>query len=54
VKFESLKNEFEKNFKKEEILFSSPLSLSLLAHCRMDLPEPTTSVGTRTDYSVGP
>jgi hypothetical protein len=24
------------------------------AHCRMDLPGPTTSVGTRTDYSVGP
>jgi hypothetical protein len=23
-------------------------------HCRMDLPGPTTSVGTRTDYSVGP
>jgi hypothetical protein len=22
--------------------------------CRMDLPWPTTSVGTRTDYSVGP
>jgi hypothetical protein len=22
--------------------------------CRMDLTEPTTSVGTRTDYSVGP
>jgi hypothetical protein len=22
--------------------------------CRMDLPKPTTSVGTRTDYSVGP
>jgi hypothetical protein len=22
--------------------------------CRMDLPEPTTSVGTMTDYSVGP
>jgi hypothetical protein len=22
--------------------------------CRMDLLEPTTSVGTRTDYSVGP
>jgi hypothetical protein len=21
--------------------------------CRMDLPRPTTSVGTRTDYSVG-
>jgi hypothetical protein len=24
------------------------------AGCRMDLPGPTTSVGTRTDYSVGP
>jgi hypothetical protein len=23
-------------------------------HCRMDLPGPTTSAGTRTDYSVGP
>jgi hypothetical protein len=23
-------------------------------YCRMDLPRPTTSVGTRTDYSVGP
>jgi hypothetical protein len=22
--------------------------------CRMDLPGPTSSVGTRTDYSVGP
>jgi hypothetical protein len=22
--------------------------------CRMDLPGPTTSVGTRTDYSMGP
>jgi hypothetical protein len=22
--------------------------------CRMNLPGPTTSVGTRTDYSVGP
>jgi hypothetical protein len=22
--------------------------------CCMDLPRPTTSVGTRTDYSVGP
>jgi hypothetical protein len=26
----------------------------VLEHCRMDLPGPTTSVGTRTDYSVGP
>jgi hypothetical protein len=23
-------------------------------YCRMDFPGPTTSVGTRTDYSVGP
>jgi hypothetical protein len=23
-------------------------------HCRMDLPGPTTLVGARTDYSVGP
>jgi hypothetical protein len=22
--------------------------------CRMDIPRPTTPVGTRTDYSVGP
>jgi hypothetical protein len=22
--------------------------------CRMDIPGPTTSIGTRTDYSVGP
>jgi hypothetical protein len=26
----------------------------LAGDCRMDLPGPTTSVGTRTDYSVGP
>jgi hypothetical protein len=25
-----------------------------LTRCRMDLPGPTISVGTRTDYSVGP
>jgi hypothetical protein len=25
-----------------------------LGVCRMDLPGPTASVGTRTDYSVGP
>jgi hypothetical protein len=23
-------------------------------YCRMDLPGPTTSMGIRTDYSVGP
>jgi hypothetical protein len=26
----------------------------VIGDCRMDLPGPTTSVGTRTDYSVGP
>jgi ketosteroid isomerase-like protein len=26
----------------------------LREECRMDLPRPTTLVGTRTDYSVGP
>jgi hypothetical protein len=26
----------------------------VVQNCRMDLPGPTTSVGTRTDYSVGP
>jgi hypothetical protein len=31
------------------LLFISPLG-----ECRMDLPGPTTSVGTGTDYSVGP
>jgi hypothetical protein len=31
-----------------------PSTLSTRARCRMDLPGPTTSVGTRTDYSVGP
>jgi hypothetical protein len=25
-----------------------------MPRCRMDLPGPATSVGTRTDYSVGP
>jgi hypothetical protein len=30
------------------------LDYKVLGACRMDLPGPTTSVGTRTDYSVGP
>jgi hypothetical protein len=29
-------------------------SYDVIDDCRMDLPRPTTSVGTRTDYSVGP
>jgi hypothetical protein len=29
-------------------------SYAIIDDCRMDLPGPTTSVGTRTDYSVGP
>jgi hypothetical protein len=28
--------------------------LPMVTNCRMGLPGPTTSVGTRTDYSVGP
>jgi hypothetical protein len=42
----------------EEKLEGSLVKLELLTEerlvCRMDLPGPTTSVGTRTDYSVGP
>jgi hypothetical protein len=34
-------------------LFVSIL-IKLILRCRMDLPGPTTLVGTRTDYSVGP
>jgi hypothetical protein len=33
---------------------TSNVITSYLEYCRMDLPEPTASVGTRTDYSVGP
>jgi hypothetical protein len=33
---------------------SNPLHRRTGNLCRMDLPGPTTSVGTRTDYSVGP
>jgi hypothetical protein len=33
---------------------SSVAGLDDRGRCRMDLPGPTTSVGTRTDYSVGP
>jgi hypothetical protein len=29
-------------------------TLVMQSICRMDLPGPTTSVGTRTNYSVGP
>jgi hypothetical protein len=29
------------------------LYLSDISFCRTDLPGPTTSVGTRTDYSAG-
>jgi hypothetical protein len=37
----------------DAILASSSAS-SLYQRCRMDLPGPTTSVGTRTNYTVGP
>jgi hypothetical protein len=35
------------------LVFSTPGGLTS-DDCRMDLPGPTTSVGSRTDYSVGP
>jgi hypothetical protein len=31
-----------------------PIEDKMRDDCRMDLPGPTASVGTRTDYSVGP
>jgi hypothetical protein len=34
--------------------FKPRTAIKSQALCRMDLPGPTTSVGTRTDYSVGP
>jgi hypothetical protein len=37
-----------------ETTMSAPASDTLANNCRMDLPRPTISVGTRTDYSVGP
>jgi hypothetical protein len=37
------------------LVFSSAQEVIMsLRWCRMDLPGPATSVGTRTDYSVGP
>jgi hypothetical protein len=37
------------------VLSLTPLKrLAQSVRCRMDLPGPTTSVGTRTDYLVGP
>jgi hypothetical protein len=37
-----------------DILSTSLTNFVCPKSCRMDLPGPTTSVGTRTDYSVGP
>jgi hypothetical protein len=42
-----------------QVLFTSVVEQARMqfvggSYCRMDLPGPTTSVGTRTDYSVGP
>jgi hypothetical protein len=36
------------------VLLVFPRTQQRRGACRMDLPGPTTSVGTRTDYSVGP
>jgi hypothetical protein len=57
----------QKKFAQWEIIFHHLVTRGFTKHytcwnkhgeeglnCRMDLPGPTTSVGTRTDYSVGP
>jgi hypothetical protein len=38
----------------QKLLYAVLITSRKLRHCRMDLPGPTTSVGTRTEYSVGP
>jgi hypothetical protein len=38
----------------EKLLSGGGIKVTMGAWCRMDLPGPTTSVGTRTDYSMGP
>jgi hypothetical protein len=38
----------------EDYLKLSCSTTKYLGACRMDLPGPTTSVGTRNDYSVSP
>jgi hypothetical protein len=40
--------------RQSRVLETILLDYKVLGACRMDLPRPTTSVGTRTDYSVGP
>jgi hypothetical protein len=40
--------------KKDKRVDDAPAEGSKSKECRMDLPGPTTSVGTRTNYSVGP
>jgi hypothetical protein len=46
---------FDANNKEVDYLFRALCQPEFdRVHCRMDLPGPTTSVGTRTDYSVGP
>jgi hypothetical protein len=46
---------FDANNKVVDYLFRALFQLEFdQVHCHMDLPGPTTSVGTRTDYSVGP
>jgi hypothetical protein len=51
-KLEGEKLELQKSF---ESLKTNHIALEVqLDNCRMDLPGPTASVGTRTDYSVCP
>jgi hypothetical protein len=42
------------NHQSWEYCESSEIDVRYVSVCRMDLPGPTTSVGTRTDYSVAP
>jgi hypothetical protein len=45
---------FERNQVWEWLTLPQGVSRLVQSGCRMDLPGPTTSVGSRTDYSVGP
>jgi hypothetical protein len=48
-----VENPCGKNHERQSAIFTMMRELQGI-QCRMDLPGPTTSVGTRTDYSVGP
>jgi hypothetical protein len=45
---------WKQRFTQRVMQFGDETTRFFHAMCRMDLPGPTTSVGTRTNYSVGP